>query len=65
MRMSGHRTREVFDRYNVVSEDDLRSAVAVIERHQQNFGHVLDTFASENKKARPTELESSVIPVVS
>jgi integrase len=31
MRMSGHTTRAVFERYNVVAEEDLRDAVAKIE----------------------------------
>jgi integrase len=51
MRMSGHRTRAVFDRYNIVEDGDVRAAVQVIEAGatkdltdaSAGFGRVLDT----------------------
>ena len=33
MSISGHRTRAIFDRYNITSDDDLRQAVKQTAEH--------------------------------
>jgi integrase len=52
MRMSGHRKRAVFERYNIVDERDLREAVRVLEK----LGRVLDKVAVSglHKRQSPT-----------
>jgi integrase len=59
MKISGHKTRSVFDRYNITSENDLRAAAEKIsEAHQERQeavskvqnGHNLGTIKAVNEK---------------
>lgn len=62
MALSGHKTRSVFDRYNIVNEDDLRRASQRVkayhfEREKQEaekIGHDLGKVSPETSEEPPT-----------
>jgi transcription initiation factor TFIIIB Brf1 subunit/transcription initiation factor TFIIB len=42
MAISGHKTRSVFDRYNIVSEQDLAQAAQALDAYHEKMGIVTD-----------------------
>jgi hypothetical protein len=54
MMLSGHKTRSVFDRYNIVSEADLEEAAAKIENGRDERKH-----AVVGMRENPTDTKTS------
>jgi hypothetical protein len=51
MAISGHRTRAIFDRYNITSDEDLRQAVRQTQEHLSTQPAALNVVAI--KKQQP------------
>jgi integrase len=73
MRISGHKTRAIFERYNIVDEADLADAASRLDTKQnsaavevnRDFGHDLGTIAANCTKTEAhvqTQLQAAVLP---
>jgi len=63
MQISGHKTRTVFDRYNIVSESDLIEAARKIEAGQQenSFGQSLGRAGTKSRRLQLLSSESLLV----
>lgn len=54
MKISGHKTRSVFERYNIVSDRDIKQAA---DKMEQRFKESLKTIRQQEKDAPAERLQ--------
>lgn len=61
MKISGHKTRAIFDRYNITSEDDLKEAAAKLNSYIQKKKVTLSVTLSNSGFVTPEEVPSKLL----
>ncbi len=64
MMVSGHKTRSVFERYNIVNEDDLKRASEMVMEYHEEKGTVTNGHNLGTVEAQASQVEAEGKPVV-
>lgn len=65
MRISGHKTRSVFDRYNITSESDLARAAKTLDAYHNSIGTIIDSMKDAEQVIEKLQIACSANQVCS